>query len=281
MIHDSPHLTIKDQNLLNRFLKRFSIDAEADKDHLISALSAAFSCIPYENLTKIIKSGSMVSPSSAMRYPDELISDYLKWGTGGTCFSLTAAIISVFNALGIEAHPVLANRHYGVDTHCGLVIVQSGTIKLLDPGYLLFVPTTVYHDKVSTVNTGTNTIELRPVSGGQKLELYTVYRGNRKLRLVYKIAPVDSFTFAKAWESSFAWEMMNYPVITSRVEGAQKYLQNKTLSLFSENGSKRISLSREEQMMCIAKEFAIDSQIINRAFLEIKKNGISTPTRPG
>ncbi|MFW6244582.1 MAG: hypothetical protein ACOC36_01715, partial [Fibrobacterota bacterium] len=99
MIHDSPYVSVTDPLLLQRFLERFVIAPRASGEVLIRSVADAFSSIPYENLTKIIKSETIVSPRSAMRLPDELIGDYLRWGTGGTCFSLTAAIIAVYGAL--------------------------------------------------------------------------------------------------------------------------------------------------------------------------------------
>ncbi|MFP4014151.1 MAG: hypothetical protein ACLFVQ_08720 [Chitinispirillaceae bacterium] len=272
MIHDSPYVSVTDPLLLQRFLERFVIAPRASGEVLIRSVADAFSSIPYENLTKIIKSETIVSPSSAMRLPDELIGDYLRWGTGGTCFSLTAAIIAVYGALGIEAHPVLADRHYGPDTHCGVLIFHNCKLLLLDPGYLLFEPTVLCPTEPSLVQTGTNQIELKPLRNGEKVELYTVYKKNRKLRLTYKISPVDSVQFAKAWESSFAWEMMTYPVLTRRSNGHQQYLQGDKLAVFSQNDSKRTVLSKECRAELISTAFGIDQSVISRA-LGVIKNG--------
>jgi arylamine N-acetyltransferase len=228
--HDAPWLTISN-GILEKFLTKCNIDRSIGKILLVDKIAAAFSSIPYENLTKIIKTDAMVNPVSSMRHPDELIGDYLRWGTGGTCFSLTAAIIAVYNALGIETHPVLADRHYGPDTHCGLIIVRADGLLLLDPGYLLFVPTLLPREKSVSVNTGYNTIELVPLDNGEKMEFYTVVKGNRKLRLVYKIKPVDAIVFAKAWEHSFLWEMMTYPVLTRVSAGQHMYLQGDKLAI--------------------------------------------------
>ncbi|MDR0306185.1 MAG: hypothetical protein LBI42_05015 [Chitinispirillales bacterium] len=269
MTHDAPCLTITDKLLLKRFLDKFGIDSRAGADMLITQVASAFSHLPYENLTKIIKTSALVNPKSAMRYPGELIGDYLRFGTGGTCFSLTAATVAVYDALGINAHPVLADRHYGVDTHCGLIIFRGKQLFLLDPGYLLFVPVPLHSDRSSSVDTGTNNIELKPLRNGQKFELYTTYKNNRKLRLVYKIAPVDASQFAKAWESSFAWEMMNYPVLTRRAAGAQHYLQGDKFAVYTTEGSKRFVLDDDNTKAgLIASSFGIDPQVIKKA-LEI------------
>lgn len=265
-LNDAPFLKITDNKLLELFLHKHSIDRNIDKSLLIENIALAFSKIPYENLTKIIKFSGVVHPGSAMRYPDELLEDYLKWGTGGTCFSLTAAIISVYNAVGIEAHPVLADRHYGPDTHCGLVIVTPKGLLLLDPGYLLFVPILLPTQIPVCVETGYNKMQLVPLLNGSKVELYTIVKGNRKLRLVYKTAPVSSETFEKAWEQSFAWEMMTYPVLTGVSAGKHQYLQGNKLSIRTDSKTERMELTPESKMNFIVANLGISKEIVKKAF---------------
>ncbi len=268
MIHlnDAPFLRVTDNKLLELFFQKHSISRNLDKALLIEKIALAFSKIPYENLTKIIKFSGIIHPRSAMRYPDELIEDYLKWGTGGTCFSLTAAIIAIYNAVGIEVHPVLADRHYGPDTHCGLVIVEPKGLLLLDPGYLLFVPTLLPTQIPVQVETGYNKMELVPLFNGSKVELYTIVKGNRKLRLVYKTAPVASETFEKAWEQSFAWEMMTYPVLTRVSAGKHQYLQGNKLSIRTDSKTERMELTSESEMNFIVANLGINKKIVKKAF---------------
>jgi len=268
MIHDSPHLTLGDKPVLQNFLRRFGINPNAGAAALIPRVAAAFSAVPYENLTKIIKTDALVNPRSAMRLPGEVVGDYLRWGTGGTCFSLTAAITAVYDALGIEAHPILADRYYGTDTHCGLIIRNGPELYVLDPGYLLFTPVPLRAGESSFVETGTNTIELKPLGGGGRVELYTVRGRDRKLRLTYKMTPADAAQFARAWESSFAWEMMNYPVLTMRAGSAQQYLQGDKFTLYTGEGSKRLAVDVEDRARVIASSFGIDQRIVVKA-LEI------------
>ncbi len=270
-LNDASWLRISSQ-ILQRFLIRCGINQSEDRASLVYRVAEAFSRIPYENLTKIIKTDAMVTPSSSMRYPDELISDYLKWGTGGTCFSLTAAVIAIYNALGIEAHPVLADRYYGPDTHCGLIMVQPKGLLLLDPGYLLFTPVLLPRLQPVTVHTGYNSVELVPLNNGEKVEFHTVVKGNRKMRLVYKIRPVDAMTFARAWEESFKWEMMTYPVLTRVSAGEHQYLQGRKLAVRSAGGTRREELSVQMQFDYIAQKMGIHRDIVSKA-LGVIKNG--------
>jgi arylamine N-acetyltransferase len=265
--HPDPHFLIKDQAIFVRFLRVSQIDPRIDRgDALLAKLCAVFSRIPYENLTKIIKSDMVISPGSAKRLPDEVIEGYLRYGTGGTCFSLTAAFIAILNALDIEAHPVLGDRHYGTDTHCALVFSQDADLFLLDPGYLINKPTRLPTVNPVTFSTGFNTIELRPHEGGRKVDLVTILNNDRRYRLTYKITPVDGPTFGKAWERSFAWEMMTYPVLTRYSNGIHHYLQGNMLRIrVNERATKHV-LSPDEEYDFISKTLGINKRIITQAF---------------
>lgn len=275
LFHDAPYLSLS-PDFLKAFLLRTGIDPLLDKRTLIVRVAEAFSHLPYENLTKIIKADTVVGPRSAMRYPDEVIGDWLRWGTGGTCFSLTAAIIAVYDGLGIEAHPVLADRHYGTDTHCGLIIFGSEGTQLLDPGYLLFTPTLISETMTVSVSTGFNRIELRP-SGNGRLELHTIVKGESKLRLTYKMQPVDAEGFGRAWEQSFAWEMMTYPVLTRGTAATHTYLQGNKLAVRTGQGTDRITLTPEKQLEYITCNLGINKNIVTRA-LGVLKNGNNAST---
>jgi arylamine N-acetyltransferase len=275
-IHDAPWLTIRDPELLGRFCARFGIDPQLPGIARINQVAAAFACLPFENLTKIIKADRVTSPSSAMRYPDEVIGDFLRWGTGGTCFSLTASVVGVLDALGIEAYPVLADRHYGPDTHCGIMLVQSGGEFLLcDPGYLLFAPVKVPREEPVTFENGFNRVELQPVHSGMRIELYTVVKGNRKLRLTFKLEPVADDAFGRAWERSFAFEMMSYPVLTRTESGCHQYLQANVLAVRNSQRTQRTILTRDKQIEFFTTSAGIDRNIVTRA-LEIVNYGLDS-----
>jgi len=276
-IHDSPWLMLSDRGILERFLARFAIDPNQPSGLLLGQVTASLANIPYENLTKIIKASSVVSAASAMRYPDEVIGDFLKWGTGGTCFSLTAALAAVLDALGIDAYPVLADRHYGVNTHCGLIMPGlDGGLRLLDPGYLLFAPLPVPRDKPAYFDTPFNRVELLPIAGNTKLDLYTIVKNNRKLRLTFKLDPIDDTAFAYAWEQSFAFEMMTYPILTRHADGCHQFLQGNVLAIRDSQRTQRITLTPDKLVEFYSVSAGMDRTIVTRA-LEIVNYGLDAP----
>ena len=275
-VHDAPWLQVRDNDILTRLLSKFGIDPVQHRAQLINRVAGAFKNLPFENLTKILKADTVISAASAMRYPDELLNDFLKWGTGGTCFSLTASVVAVFDSLGIEAYPVLADRHYGPNTHCGLILVQpGGEVLILDPGYLLFAPVQIPREQTAFFDTGFNRVELRPVNGGTRLELYTSVKGNRKLRLTFKLEPVSDAAFGKAWEQSFAFEMMTYPVLTRTVNGCHQYLQGNVLAMRDSQRTQRRTLTPEKQIEFFTASAGMDKTVVTRA-LEIVNYGLNS-----
>ena len=264
--HTAPIFCCNDTELLDRFLKTYSITRDNEPLTVIKQCAKAFSGIPYENLTKIIKSDQVLSANSALRLPGEVLADHLKWGTGGTCFSLTAALIAVFNALGFNAQPLLADRRYGPDTHCGLAVIYREQMLLIDPGYLLFIPTPMPSIATSVMDLGHTTVELCPLDRGDLIELSTVVRGNRKTRLTYKRSPVDAATFKRAWTDSFTWEMMTYPVLTRCISGQHLYLQGASATVRTHERTDRSKLELSEQMAFITLNMGVAREVVLRAW---------------
>ncbi len=261
-----------DRGLLARFLHRYQVDADAPRESVIDQCARAFARIPYENLTKIIKADSVVGPASALRLPDEVLADHLKWGTGGTCFSLTAALLAVFDALGVEAQPLLADRSYGEGTHCALVVRHRGQALLLDPGFLLYTPTPLPDAAIAVADLGYAAVELRPVEGGNRIELATEIRGVRKVRLTYRRSPVDAAAFRRAWTDSFTWEMMTYPVLTRAASGRHLYLQGASAMVRTSERTVRSQLEAPAQIDFIGRHMGIARAVVLRAW-EVMHHG--------
>lgn len=262
--HDAAWLKINDPKIVHQFLIRFGI--VENPGCMLNQIASAFKKIPYENLTKIIKSHDVISFKSAMRFPDELLRDFLTWGTGGTCFSLTAAIIALLNFFKIEAHPILADRHYGINTHCGVFIpTLDSKFYILDPGFLVYDPVEINLDHSITIENNYNKIELCPSKERDKISLHTILNKQKKYRLTFKIQPISAEEFYRAWENSFAFEMMNYPVLTREVNGTHEYLQGNLLSIRTANSVNRVELTPEKQVEYISKYMGIHTDIVTNA----------------
>ena len=109
--------------VLQAFLYHFGLDPGAPSLSLLPAVLREFARLPYENLTKILAEEG--ESSRWRRRPAQVVGDHINLGTGGTCFSLTAALRHLVRSLGFPAEPIMADRPYGPDTHCALHQMRS------------------------------------------------------------------------------------------------------------------------------------------------------------
>ena len=259
------------------FAEHFGIEKGCETRQLLAATDA-FARIPYENLTKIIKESLAGSPERARRLPLEVIEDHKALGAGGTCFSLTAALLHIVRALGWRAEPILADRHYGADTHCALLVWLDGRAHLLDPGYLITTPIAI-EGAGSVAATGSvrrptafHEVELVQSAPG-RVDLFTRTGRSRTLRLTYKSAPADPSAFLRAWDTSFSWDMMRYPLLTRVRGGEQIYLQENRLQVRGRDAVSRREVDPEKLAPAIAQEFGIAPSMAERALEILRGKG--------
>jgi arylamine N-acetyltransferase len=269
--------------LLRKFLHAHAIDANQAPVAVVTAVARAFGALPYENLTKIIKDAETGCVESARRAPQEVLADHWAFGAGGTCFSLTATLLYLVRALGFEAEPMLADRRYGPNTHSALLVWIDGEPHLLDridgephlldPGYLIFQPLPIPKIGEMRVPTVFNELILRPTAEGARVELHTAQDKRTTYRLTFKPAPVDAGEFLKAWDASFAWDMMHYPVL-SRVAGdRQIYLQKKHLLIRAAASATRQEIPPDQLSAEIARQFGMAPALVARALGILKTQG--------
>ncbi len=257
--------------LLEQYRTLCQLPAHGDPRQQLTALARAFSLLPYENLTKIVKHAESGSTASARRAPDEVLRDFQRWRAGGTCFSLTATLLHLIRALGLQAEPILADRRYGADTHCALLVWLDHLPHLLDPGYLIVDPVPLdITDPGRRLVTRFNQLQLVPGSS-DRLELHTIEQENRRYRLTFKTSPVDAAQFQAAWDSSFDWDMMHYPLLTKVTEDQQLYMRGGHLQRRSPTDVRREDVPPEELAERIAREFNIHEEVIRKALAVLRR----------
>ena len=260
-------------NTLAEFMSHFGIPSRGESRRLLVSVARAFATLPYENITKIIKREEYGSPEKARRYPDEVIRDHVAWGTGGTCFSLTATLMHLVRSLGWDAEYILADRRYGQDTHCALLVRIEGIPHLLDPGYLITDPIPLHEGSEREFKTSINRLVLVPEESQNKISLSTVQRGTKTYRLTYKTSPVDTGEFCKAWDASFSWDMMRYPLLTRMAESKQTYLRGFHFQVSDEDFVEKQEIAIDELTAKITSEFHIHPSIVARAVSILKDRG--------
>jgi arylamine N-acetyltransferase len=250
-------------DVLAEFRKHFHIDGRQPSQRLFIEAARAFSRIPYENITKIIKRAEAGSDEGARRGPEEVIAGHIRWGTGGTCFSLTAALCMLARRMGFEAEYLLADRVYGQNTHSALRVLIDGEPYIADPGFLITEPVPMMPAGPKTITSGGERLTLIPGENG--ISLFTARGGKHVHRLTYKTAPVDAGEFYKAWDASFHWEMMRYPLLARVGTSGRIYLRGSMFQVSNNDTVNRVIIPEGELAAKIAGEFGINSAIVTRA----------------
>jgi arylamine N-acetyltransferase len=257
---------------LQAFTNHFGIQRNSPPRELLGKVVRAFARLPYENITKIIKHAEAGSPEKSRRFPEEVIANHIDWGSGGTCFSLTSALLHLVRSLGWKAKYILADRRYGQDTHCALLVWIDDVPHLLDPGYLIVDPIPVSSAE-QTVEAGFNRLILAPEERDGRISLSTVRQGSKAYRLTYKVSPVDTSEFYKAWDASFNWEMMHYPLLTRTAASGQIYLNGSRLQITGADSVERREITEDSLVSEISAEFSIRREVVARAISILKHGG--------
>lgn len=261
-----------DRRLLTEFAQRGRLATPTPSLASLEEVATAFAALPYENLSKIVRQHDQ-PVSQWLESPEEILRGHWESGTGGTCFSLTATLLQLVRTMGFEAQPILADRPYGADTHCALLVWIEDQPHLLDPGFLLVRPVPVGQPAETLLDTGVHTLSLRPQANGERLELFTREPNGWKNRLTFKLAPVDHGQFEQAWRGSFDWDMMRYPVLTRCNRQEQLYVRGLFEQRRGAAGIQRGQLQPSEYCEQIARMFGIAPEIVQRALRILEARG--------
>ena len=205
-----------------------------------------FRAFPYENATKLV--------AGRRRSPDEMIRDHRAHGAGGTCFDLVNLFHRMARDAGLDARLALADRTYGADTHCAVVVGDT----LCDPGYMQFQPLPL-RDVPVEVDTPYNRVRIVPRANGW--DVFT----NGAFRYHLKRGRVSGDDFVDAWERSFEWEMMNHLVTIVARGDRLIYLRDGHWHEFTRAGRVKREVPPEA-----ANELGLSREIVARALAVLR-----------
>jgi arylamine N-acetyltransferase len=250
------------QSIISTFSDRYSLHPVAPDLTQLKRIGVAFSHLPYENVTKILKEARSSNIYQKLRKTDEVLSDHLRWNTGGTCFSLCNALLTVLKNSGFDAFIAMADMHYGANIHCVVVVRLPEGRFVLDPGYLLHVPIRLPdYDFEQVTKTAMNTAVLQN-DGNQNFSLFTIENSQRKWRYRLKDYPVSTEEFEDHWIHSFSLNSMEHLMMTRVDNGGRLYFRKNHLEHVNE--SERTILTKPEASE-LSNLFGVPADLISSA----------------
>jgi arylamine N-acetyltransferase len=216
--------TVSGDEATRLFLSRSPVGPRVGGAPFLRALASRFSQIPYENISKIIKSAGSAGPRDAMRLPLEVVDDHFGRNLGGTCFSLTFLLERMLSTLGFDCYKVMADMHSGRNVHCFTIVREGGVKYMMDPGYAL-------HEVLELPVKGRTlaafphaVVEIERAEGG-RYSLWTEDAGGRKWRYTFLDEPASDVDFEKHWIDSFSKPTLNNICLTMMTPRGHIYIR--------------------------------------------------------
>ena len=250
----------KDIRGIEIFLEKFGIKRKENSLNFVGEILSKFKNLPYENMTKITYSEEK-DINKKLRTPFYIVKDFFEKGAGGTCFSLVYFLKSIFDYLGFNSKFVLADRNYGEDTHCALILNFENKEYLVDIGYSIYEPIEI-NDKKIFKNFA---YEFLMEEKEKYIFVYTITKnGNLKFRYKIKKEDVPFEKFLDAWEKSFYFEMMNYIVVTKIKDDSLIYLRDKNFHIIKD-GKTYYKKIEEDEIPLILKNLGFKEDLFFKA----------------
>ncbi len=265
---------------IQRFLSHFSLAPSRPSCESLQQIIAAFSQLPYENLSKIIKFNRHSENQWArLRLPEEVMEDHLHYRTGGTCFSLTVFLHSILQHHGCACYIVMGDMKAGRNLHCALVVLLEGEKYLVDPGYVLRRPMALDPAKPRLYHHEGNGVEIRFDPAAQSYDLFTFTRTEIKWRYRFMDQPTPAEDFLAHWQASFQRNSMHGLCLTRVHEDELIFILKDFMRITSPAGKRNLNLKRNLHH-AINEVFGIAPEYVEQALAALQENMARTPA-PG
>ena len=247
---------------IDPFLQRYKLHRSIPNLLFLRGIAHAFSHLPYENVTKILKSANGSNSLDLLRQTDEVLADHLRWNTGGTCFSLCNALQEILQSCGYESFIAMADMHYGANIHCAIIVQAEKKSYLLDPGYLLHEPLPLPRIQISH-RTPMNTVVLKN-EGSDQYSLFTQENGIQRWRYKLKARAVSREEFLEFWIHSFSLNSMENVTLTRVNEEGRLYYRKDRIELVQPQ-KRTIQKTKTVEPDVLANLFGLPADLILQA----------------
>jgi arylamine N-acetyltransferase len=257
---------------IERFLAGFSLKPARPSLQSLQQIIAAFSHLPYENLSKIIKFNQHGGNQIArLRFPEEIMEDHLRLRTGGTCFSLTFFLQCILWHHGFSCHIIMGDMKAGRNIHCALVVMLDTIKYLVDPGYVLYRPMALDPTRPRLYYNELNGVELCFDPHRQAYDLYTFTSTEMKWRYRFIDRPTPEQEFLSHWQASFQRNSMHGLCLTRVHEDELIFILKDFMRITSFTGKRNANLKRNLHRT-INEVFGIAPEYVEQALQALREN---------
>ena len=252
------------EEAFDAFRKHFSVRSPEGDVDFAAEIVKSFSRIPYENISKIIKNSTCPTLEDKVRLPLEVIEDHIERNLGGTCFSLTFFLESLFKNSGFSCYKIMADMKSGDNVHCAVVLTIGRRKFLADPGYSVNTLLPMDGPLVRTKTTAFGGIELQFKPDENRYHLFTFRSDEKKWRYRFRDVAVSDADFERYWAESFDKPTLDQICLYRPTPDGLLYVHNNHVRLTSYATLHRERIE-EGLDTTIQKLFGIDSRLVEEA----------------
>ncbi len=254
-----------------QFLHYFNIAPQMPHAEYLTKLLEAFTNLPYENISKIIKLNHNFTSENRIRLPEEVMEDHIRFHLGGTCFSLTCFLQALLITQGFTCYPVIAGMRNRPNCHCALVVLLDGKKYLVDPGYLLTRPMEINKDQPRIYRTPYSGVELVFDKSLEQYFLCTFTRNESKWRYFFQDLPVTPEKFIQYWFDSFYQSTMHGLCLTKIRKDGLVYLHKDFLQISNFDGKQKHKVQQNYHSI-VNDIWGINPELVEQALAAIPGN---------
>ncbi len=250
------------------FLEHFAIKPRIPNFDFLGEIVEAYTLLPYENITKIIAkfAAGTSGKNPLLRSPLTVLKDYIAYGSGGTCYSLTHTLATILEFFGFSCALFTCDIGGRANAHCALMAkVNNGDIYYVDPGYLLARPLLFTPEKNAILDNGFSLVRLNYL-GEKRYAITTTTDNETKERYQLSAIPLTPNQFLNLWRASFDSPGLGRILITTYAgDRGRLYLHHHQLRHITSSGMSKESLSGPEYAENIKQIFGISPELVNKA----------------
>jgi len=256
-----------------KFQKFFAVIPKKPSLPFLNEILSHFLKLPYENISKIIKSENYRRIEDKIRLPEEIISAHIENHLGGTCYSLTFFLNTILTANGFECYPITAHMKNRKNVHTALIVLIDKNKFLVDSGYLFNKPIPINRfsngfQKVAHTNV---------FSFFQKQDscyhIYTFNFSGKKWRYCFRDEPLSYHDFFRFWQESFSPKALNGICLNLLQDDKMIYFQNNYLQITSQKEKKK-RIINDNYDEIVKNIFGISPEFVEQSGMIISKRTV-------
>ena len=233
-------------------------------EYLNALIGAFIQKVPWESVTRIVKRNATPATADCPRFPNEVWSDAINFGGGGTCFEINYAFFALLSALGFEGYLTLNDMEEAQKCHAAMVIHFGDHNYLVDVSVPL--PRAFVYSPDSTIRFYTPWLNFTIQPKGENRYEITRAPHARPYIFTFNDVLVSTADFEAAIEADYlpTGYFLNRVVI-NRMFGETAWLFNSDtrpfmLESFDHDGKHEIPLEPETLAETLAERYRIPAE---------------------